>query len=347
VTQFCRGEAGLTRDSLLEAKAVGRFLRRAVLVLGGVVALAAAAAAVAITWARVEVKAQATPLPPAEMVAKAPASTELPTRVSWINTASQFVPRSALIDPSGDPDAGAWSRMSFPAFVLEWADGRILLVDAGMDGPAARAFGAPIERVIGADPIEPLVDVAAALGRARDRVAGIVFTHLHDDHVQGIESLCRASARPIEALVATPQAEHPMYMTRGGLHAVQTSPCLHFTQLPAGPVVDLPGFPGVSVVAAAGHTPGTQLVVAHLGARGPHPIVLAGDVVNSYDGIELDVPKPWLYRLLVVPEDDERLGELRRYLHDLVQRFGATVLVSHDQAALETSGVTAFDAPRP
>jgi len=326
---------------------VGRFLRRLVLVLIGVVALAAVTAAVAITWVRADVKAQRGPLPPVEVVAKAPASTELPTRVSWINTASQFVPRSALIDPAGDPDAGAWSRMSFPAFVLEWADGRILLVDAGMDGPAARAFGVPIERVLGADPVEPSADVAAALGRARERVAGIVFTHLHDDHVQGIESLCRTSARPIEALVAAPQAEHPNYLTRGGLDAIKSSPCLHFTELPSGPMVDLPGFPGVSVVAAAGHTPGTQLIVAHLGARGARPIVIAGDVVNSADGIERDVPKPWLYRLLVVPEDDERLGELRRYLRDLEQRFGATVLVSHDQASLETSGVTAFDAPRP
>jgi glyoxylase-like metal-dependent hydrolase (beta-lactamase superfamily II) len=294
-----------------------------------------------------DLKAQRTPLPPAEMTAKAPESTELPTRVSWINTASQFVPRGALIDPAGDPDAGAWSRMSFPAFVIEWADGRILLVDAGMDGPAARAFGVPIERVLGADPVDPLVDVAQALGKARERVAGIVFTHLHDDHVQGIESLCRSSARPIEALVAAPQAEHPNYLTRGGLKAVKTSPCLHFTELPAQPVVDLPGFPGVSVIAAAGHTPGTQLIVAHLGASGARPIVIAGDVVNSSDGIERDVPKPWLYRMLVVPEDDERLGEVRRYLHDLEQRFGATVLVSHDQAALETSGITAFDAPRP
>jgi glyoxylase-like metal-dependent hydrolase (beta-lactamase superfamily II) len=332
---------------LLEVYAVGRLLGRVLLGLSAVAALAAIAAAVAITWARRGVRAQRTPLPPAEMAATARESAELPTRVSWINTASQFVPRSALIDPAGDPDAGAWSRMSFPAFVIEWADGRILLVDAGMDGPAARDFGVPIEHVLGADPVEPLVDVAAALGRARERVAGIVFTHLHDDHVQGIESLCRASARPIEAFVAAPQGEHPNYLTRGGLEAVQTSPCLHVTLLPGEPMVDLPGFPGVSVIAAAGHTPGTQLIVAHLGARGARPIVIAGDVVNSTDGIERAVPKPWWYRMLVVPEDDERLDEVRRYLRDLEQRFGATVLVSHDQAALETSGITAFDAPRP
>jgi glyoxylase-like metal-dependent hydrolase (beta-lactamase superfamily II) len=309
--------------------------------------LLAAFAAVAIAWVRHDVTAQRSPLSPAEVVVKPPEEGELPTRVSWINTASQFVPRAALIDPAGDPDAGAWSRMSFPAFVIEWADGRILLVDAGMDAGAARDFGKPIEHVLGADPVEPLADVGAALGRARDRVAGIVFTHLHDDHVQGIESLCRTSARPIEAFLGAAQAEHPHYLTRSGLAAVNTSPCLHVTQLPDQPSVDLPGFPGVSIVHAAGHTPGSQLIVAHLANRGTRPIVLAGDIANSYDGIESNVAKPWWYSMFVVPEDTERLDEVRRYLQDLAKRLGATVLVSHDQAALETSGITAFDAPRP
>lgn len=317
------------------------------LLVGGLVVLTAVLAAIAVTWVRYDVRKQRSPLPPAEAVAKPPEGTELPTRVSWINTASQFVPRAALIDPAGDPDAGAWSRMSFPAFVIEWADGRILLVDAGMDAGAARDFGKPIERVLGADPVEPLADVGAALGRARDRVAGIAFTHLHDDHVQGIESLCRTSARPIEAFLGAAQAEHPHYLTRAGLSAVKASPCLHVTQLPDQPSVDLPGFPGVSVIHAAGHTPGSQLIVAHLANRGAKPIVLAGDIANSYDGIERNVPKPWWYSLLIVPEDTERLGELRRYLQDLAGRLGATVLISHDQAALETSGITAFDAPRP
>jgi glyoxylase-like metal-dependent hydrolase (beta-lactamase superfamily II) len=311
-----------------------------------VLVLTVAFGAAAITWVRYDVRKQRSPLPPAEVVVKAPDG-ELPTRVSWINTASQFIPRAALIDPAGDPDAGAWSRMSFPAFVIEWADGRILLVDAGMDAAAARDFGKPGESILGADPVEPLADVGAALGRARDRVAGIMFTHLHDDHVQGIQSLCRTSARPIEAFLGAAQAEHPHYLTRAGLTAVKTSPCLHVTQLADQPSVDLPGFPGVSVIHAAGHTPGSQLIVAHLANRGARPIVLAGDIANSYDGIEGNVPKPWWYSLFIVPEDTERLDEVRRYLQDLARRLGATVLISHDQAALETSGITAFDAPRP
>ena len=95
-----------------------RFILRVGLVLGGIVLVAAVAAGIAVTWARAGVRAQRTPLPSTDEVAKAAPTGELPTRISWINTASQFVPRAALIDQAGDPDAGAWSRMSFPAFVI-------------------------------------------------------------------------------------------------------------------------------------------------------------------------------------------------------------------------------------
>lgn len=323
-----------------------RFLLRVLMVLGGILALATVVVFVGITWARVAIMGLRTPLPPLAAVAGPSEASVLPTRLSWINTASEFIPRAALLGAAGDPDAGAWAHMSFPVFVLEWADGRILLVDVGMDGPGARKFGVPMERLAGADPIEPGTDVAAALGKARDQVAGIVFTHLHEDHVQGVESLCRASARPVEALVSAAQAEHPNYLTRGSLESLKTMPCVRFTPLPAEPMLELPGFPGVSVIAAAGHTPGTQLIVAQVGSHDARPIVLSGDVVNLHDGIVYDLPKPWLYRLLVVPEDDTRLGELRRYLRDLEQQFGLTVLVSHDQAQLEKSGLPVFGAGR-
>ena len=322
-------------------------LRGLLLLVIGVVALGAVLAFAAVTWTRWSLVDLRTPLPPPAAVAGASQAVPLPLRLSWINTASQLVPRAAVLDAGADPDAGQWTRMAFPVFVLEWADGRILLVDAGMDGPAARRFGVPIERVAGGDPIEPATDVAAALGPARERVAGIVFTHLHEDHVQGVEALCRASGRRIAALLPAAQADRPMYLTRANLELLRTAPCIAIERLPDRPMNELPGFPGISVIAAAGHTPGTQLVVAQVGSRESRPVVLAGDVVNSHTGIEHDVPKPWLYRLLVVPEDDGRLRELRRYLRELVRQFDVTVLVSHDQTHLEASGVPVWPAPRP
>jgi hypothetical protein len=52
-----------------------------------------------------------------------------------------------------------------------------------------------------------------------------------------------------------------------------------------------------------------------------------------------DISKPFFYRTFIVPEDDARLGELRRLLKRLHDEHGFTLLVSHDQQALAASGV--------
>ena len=58
--------------------------------------------------------------------------------------------------------------------------------------------------------------------------------------------------------------------------------------------------------------------------------------------MRLDVSKPALYRWLVIPEDDERLGELRRLLATLERDHGFTLLVAHDQRSIEATGVPPF-----
>ena len=54
--------------------------------------------------------------------------TDLPVKVSVIETARQSMPRSGVLDPGTDPTPDAPYVMTHPAFVLEWADGRLLLV---------------------------------------------------------------------------------------------------------------------------------------------------------------------------------------------------------------------------
>ena len=89
---------------------------------------------------------------------------------------------------------------------------------------------------------------------------------------------------------------------------------------------------------AAGHTPGSQmLLVALQEPGGLRRIAFAGDAVNAVDGARLDVPKPLLYRLLIVPEDDARLGAVRRFLGHLEQA-GFAVVPSHDLLHLRTLG---------
>ena len=70
-----------------------------------------------------------------------------------------------------------------------------------------------------------------------------------------------------------------------------------------------------------------------------------GDITNSRGELEGDVPKSLLYSLLIVPEDRDRLANLREWLRALDGDPDTTVVVSHDAIALKTSGPPAWPGP--
>jgi len=313
-------------------------------VIGALPLLALVGLATGVGWAHLAIRRERAPLPSVEEVQSSAAGEDRPISISWINTASQAMPRSAVLDPRRDAFPTRPYVMSYPAFVLEWSDGRLLLVDTGMDREGALRFGKPIERLGGAQPIEPLRSVAERLPSGA-RVAGLVFTHLHVDHVEGVGALCAEIPRPVPVFMTKAQREQANYSTRPGRWLLEKAACAKPVVLDGdGPLLGLDGFPGVFVIAAGGHTPGSQIVIAHV-RKGEklQTYAMTGDIVNQIDGINDDIPKPFLYSLVVVPEDGERLGELRRYLRELRNRAGVVLLVSHDQAELEASGVARRD----
>jgi glyoxylase-like metal-dependent hydrolase (beta-lactamase superfamily II) len=307
-------------------------------------ALALLAAAAGLVAAHREMRSLDPPLPALDALRGLAADAELPVRVSYWNTASQPMPRSQVLERSRDPSPGEPYVMSHPAFVLQWADGRILLVDTGMDRDAALAFGRPIEW-LGAAPIEPHASLAEALGASLGRARlGLVFTHLHTDHTSGVGPLCAAlRTRDPEARIrlfqTEAQATRANWTTRPGRAQLARAACLDAVRLADAAAAPLPGFPGAFVIRAAGHTPGSQVVGAWVrdgsSLRG---YLFGGDVANAWDGIRFDVPKPWAYSLFVVPESATRLQRMRRFLRE-ASEAGLVVVVSHDQRALEASGI--------
>ncbi len=318
--------------------------RRIALGVGGILSVVVLVAVGFLIPAHLGVRRVRPPLPAVDTVRAAVAATnDVPVRLSWINTASQKVPRSGVLG-AGDPHPDRPYRLCHSVFVLEWADGRTLLVDAGMTRAQAASFGGMGE-LIGAEPIEVLSTVSEGLGARSANVAGIVFSHLHVDHVDGVRELCEQPRPSKVAVFMTPeQSDHVNYTTGGGLDTVDALECLRRVELSGGGMVPVPGFPGVFVIAAGGHTPGSQIVVVAVRTKnGRRLFAFTGDIVNHIDGIEYDIGKPFAYSLLVVPESTERLGELRRFLRSLRDGGGFELLVSHDQDALERSSVPRFD----
>jgi glyoxylase-like metal-dependent hydrolase (beta-lactamase superfamily II) len=177
----------------------------------------------------------------------------------------------------------------------------------------------------------------------RERVQGVVFTHLHTDHTGGIGDLCAGLHHRLRVFMTEAQAQRPNFTTRPGLALLRQAGCVQEEPLVDGPLFSLGGFPGVHVIAAGGHTPGSQIIIAYVAAAdGVHRYAFAGDIANNIDGITYNIPKPFLYSLLLVPEDKQRLDELRRFLRELRDHAGFTILVSHDQLQIERSGVPAW-----
>jgi glyoxylase-like metal-dependent hydrolase (beta-lactamase superfamily II) len=317
--------------------------------VAGLAALAALATASALALAHRATCAVDPPFPALAELRVFAESRDLPARLAWLDTATQPMPRSLVLDAGRDPRPQEPYEMAHPAFVLSWDDGRRLVVDTGMDRKAALEFGRPMVW-LGAGPIEPRRSLAEAAGAdlARAPAGGLalLFTHRHVDHVEGVGSLCAALPEDVRLRVfeRSAQAELGNYTTRPGRAYLDAASCVERSGLADGPAAGVPGFPGVFVIHAGGHTPDSQVVGAFVGGgRDVRGFLLAGDVANALDGITSDVPKPWAYRTFVVPECEARLQRVRTFLREASERAGFTVLVSHDRRALEASLVTPYE----
>lgn len=319
---------------------MGRRLGFALGALGGLAFLAVAYVSVGLFLAHRQIRNLDPELPAVDAILVFDPTSDLPVSLSWLNTASQRMPRSAVLEPSLDPTPDAPYAMSHTSFVLEWSDGRIFLVDVGMDREATLAFGKPLGLLAGAEPIFPLGSVAEKLGPSLQRVGAIAFTHEHADHTQGVAALCRLHTKPLRLIQNRLQIEESNYTTRPSQRQLAEAPCLEREIAEGGPLFAVRGFPGLAFFAAAGHTPGSQVFVAHVrGSAGVRTYLLTGDVVNQIDGVRGNIPKPRLYSMGMVPESPTRLDTLRRLLAELERDHGVTLLVSHDQLSLEASGV--------
>jgi glyoxylase-like metal-dependent hydrolase (beta-lactamase superfamily II) len=205
------------------------------------------------------------------------------------------------------------------AFQVMYADGSVM-VDAGMDQQVHRFFGRGVE-----EPFDP--DAAARVDRALKGARLILVTHEHGDHVAGVirgpsvKDLAPKTVLTrvqVQSLIAAPQMPEIKLTEEAARRYLVIDYEKYF-----------PVAPGLVLVKAPGHTPGSQMVYIALDSGREY--LLIGDVAWHMDGVRSVKGKdaPW------ITEDQNTIMDQLGWLNSLSRTERTLFIVaSHDDAQL-------------
>ncbi len=241
---------------------------------------------------------------------------ERPTAVGYLS----FADDSGTIGNAVDGAGRGRTLSSNPVFQVRFPHGYIM-VDAGMDEASVHSLRK--DRPFNAANY-------AQIQTALEGANLIVVTHEHIDHV---ETLVKSS-------IADKVAPHTL-LTREQIETLLTKPKVAYTSLDSSRVGQyivvgydhlLPIAPGVVLIKAPGHTPGSQMVYVKL--RSGREIVFAGDIAWNEAGIAQQRQKPDSVSRFMSENRDE-IGPELAWLKN-VQTEGVSVVVSHDGSQLQS-----------
>ncbi len=232
--------------------------------------------------------------------------------------------------------AGKTRSLAHMSFLVEWANGKAFLIDAGMSHKQALEF-ADLVKTLDSNLQDAKVfgTVVSLMGNDLSRIEGVGFTHLHIDHTEGVKKFCDARGSGAALLQTTSQRDLHNFNTTEGADIVANS-CLQNGDLQAlsllegdndSNMFESPKFPGLAAVELGGHTPGSTLWVVALADR---TLLFSGDITNDKHSLDHDIAKRALYSWMIVPEYIERTAQLRKWLRGLDQSENFSVIVSHD-----------------
>lgn len=249
-------------------------------------------------------------------------------------------PVSIHVVPSSEQTRPGLS-LGHTSVAIEWADGRIFLIDAAMDEAATIEF-AKLTALMFGDASKTVFHgtIAERLGPAAGRIAGLGFSHLHIDHVQGIGALCEARGKGASVYRTRHQARENNLHTAESAKLVEKS-CFEKVTLEGEGLLTVEGFPGIGMASLGGHTPGSTLFAAAVDGK---LWLMSGDTTNSKTRLLKNQGKGFLYSGLMVPENTARTRELRLWLARLDAEPDMEVIVSHDLGAALASGLPVFEA---
>lgn len=205
----------------------------------------------------------------------------------------------------------------FPAYQILYADGTMIVVDA----PPGRAFF-HASFPGGFDDAQYRAE-QDALTHAR----AIVVTHEHADHLQGIAESPNLAAFADHLMLTREQRDDTKWMrtskfpenVRASLHPIDYD---HYYPLA----------PGVVLIKAPGHTPGSQIVYVRLADNSEY--LLIGDVAWAMEQVTTPKCRPRLAELALGENAQQVTSELRA-LHDLAfANPKVHIVVAHDAKQL-------------
>lgn len=231
---------------------------------------------------------------------------------------------------------GAPVAMSYNAVEIVYPD-RSIIIGGAVDRPTAEGMALSETEWRFSD------QAYAALTQAMLSADQVLMTHEHLDHVMAIARHPDPQALAANLVLNRPQIDALPLFADGAL-----DPAL--STLQPGLSGDLASIaPGLVIVPAAGHTPGSQMVFISL--QNGQEILLIGDIVWNMGAIEALKTRPVLTQYMVFRpnyEDRDAIKQQVRALHDMMaQNPDLTVLPAHDRdwlmAAADKDGI-AFQA---
>ena len=207
----------------------------------------------------------------------------------------------------------------YSAFQIRWRD-RWIVVDAGLDrealGPTTRA--------------QFFQDRYDRLQLALRNAERVVLTHEHFDHAGGVERGPYFQQIAAKTLLTDEQLHAflnppPRGVTRLSPDSAAAFPVLHYEQLYALA-------PGVVLIKAPGHTPGSQFVYVQL--QNGRELLVLGDLAWQSEGIAGAVQKPEATSRNL-GEDREALQPELDWARRVAARGDIAIVLSHDSRSLD------------
>lgn len=235
-----------------------------------------------------------------------------PIRINFLKFAeSRRTKKFSVKDAPATPSIQART-----AFQVIYPDGSVM-VDAGMDLAVHKFFGRGVE-----EPYFP--EAAKQVQQAVRRARLIVVTHEHGDHVAGVIHTPVAAELAPKTILTRTQVQTLLSMPQMPEIKLTEELARRFV------VVDydkyFPLAPGIALIKASGHTPGSQMVYIVL--ESGRELLLIGDATWHMDGVRLMKGKdaPW------VTEDRGAVLDQLTWLNGLSRNVPNLVIVaSHDE----------------